>query len=270
MSWYVYIDDASSGPYDKEQLAAFLKPTHFVARVGTSAWVEASQDPDLALLFIAPPVPEEIVPMWYVTPKGKPQRGRFTPQALSNMLKKNSIGPDDLLRHESWSKGLPIRETQAWKRVSAGAQPEALMEEDWLVVTPETAAAAIQAPAQVAAAPQSAPSLKQRFTTFSFEWTPLNIGIIVAFMAMPLTGYMIYDNYWRGSDMEFRWKYGTASGECKADEGSRSICEMNASKCGCSEKASCGMASCDRYARFNNMGKYEWLKSGKKPPEVNK
>ncbi|MEK8023461.1 MAG: DUF4339 domain-containing protein [Candidatus Hydrogenedentota bacterium] len=253
MSWYVYIEDESHGPYDKEELKNFLKPTDFVAKVGTAAWMEATKDPELAALFIAPPVPADVDPMWYVTPKGKPQRGRFTPGALANMLKKNTLQPDDLVRHESWDRGVLLRESSAYRKItSGGVKPEELTEADWLASEP-----AKQQPAPSVATPAAsgaARSLRNRFR-MDFEWTPVTMGMVALVFLLPLLGFLGYEYGYRGSDMEFRAQYGEAQDECAKDDISRTICAESPGRCGCSEKGSCAMRECIKFASYNRVRK---------------
>lgn len=250
MSWYVYIDGASSGPYQKDELKNFLKPADYVARVGSTAWIEAALDPDLADLFPPEPAIVDPVPEWYVIPKGKPQRGLFTTQALANMIRKNTVSPDDLVRHQSWETGVPIRETRAYGRITKdNADAGEIRIEEWSAAT--STAAAPSTPA--AASGKKAFRDRIRLT---FEMTPAVWAILIVAALAPLVGYIGYQYFYRGSEMEFKMQYGTPAGECASDEKSKTICAHNASRCGCSEKGSCGMNCCVTYAKYNHLGKY--------------
>ncbi|MEK8023459.1 MAG: hypothetical protein AAB229_06570 [Candidatus Hydrogenedentota bacterium] len=241
MRWYLYRNDTVHGPYEKEELKTFLAPADKIARENTDAWTDASGDElleDIFTTFLQP------VLEWHVTPKGRPQRGPFAQSALLNLLKKKEIAPDDLLKHESWPKAVPLRDTRIYRYLKDDlVKLEDVPPDEWK-----------EAPRQKNTTAPVPPSGRKRRIKLDFELTTgrkIMIGLVVM---TPLIGFIGYDNFYRGSDIAFRIEHGTATGNCTTDEISKTICPKNPGKCGCNPKGDCSMPACEMYRKMQQQG----------------
>ncbi|MEK8023460.1 MAG: hypothetical protein AAB229_06575 [Candidatus Hydrogenedentota bacterium] len=244
MRWYLFRNETVHGPYEKEDLKSFLTATDQVAREGSDAWGEAQKDgalEDIFTTFIQPDLE------WYVTLKGKPTRGPFAQSALLNLLKKNEIGPNDSIRHTSWPKAVPLRETRIHKYMSdAAVRLEDVPPDEWKEA-PKVAGST--APVRPSGSASSAAGKKNKFK-LDIEWNAMSISIVIAALLLPLVGYMSYDSAYKGSDLELRIQYGKPAGDCRTDETSKNICGDRPLKCACKTKGDCGMPECARLGQI--------------------
>lgn len=245
MRWYLYRNDTVHGPYEKEELKAFLAGSDFVAKEGTDAWIEASKDLDLEDIFVTFIAPDL---EWFVTPKGKPTRGPFAQPALLNLLKRKEVGPDDAIKHASWPKAVPLRETRIYRFMTdPTVKLEDVPPDEWKNAPKQKGENAPPPPA-LAAKP-----LADRFR-IDFEMTTAKKIAIALVAILPVAGYGVYEYWYKGSDMAFRAQHGTPTGDCTKDEISKNICAEQPAKCGCQEKGSCTMSGCDMYAKLKHQG----------------
>lgn len=240
MRWYVYRGETVYGPYEKDQLAAFLTSDDLVLPEGEKEWVPAEAIPEIKEVlagFVSPRLE------WYLIPKGKPQRGPFTRTAVIKIIRRGEVAPTDSIQHESWPEAVPLEKTRIYHFAKdPNRDPNSLPEED-LVAAPRKKDEETPAPP------------KKRRIKFDFELTPGIIAAVCVLLLGPPVLWGGYQFYYRGSSLEAYHQYGTPSGDCTKDEASRKLCEKSSPKlCGCETKGSCGMSTCEMYAKIRRGG----------------
>ncbi len=179
MRWYLFKNETVYGPYVEEQLSAFLKSEDLVAREGTATWIKAVEDPDLAdaLSGIIQPAME-----WHIAPLHRARMGPLTRIAVENMIKRGELGPQDMIRHQSWQKDVPLGQTKLYHFLTT---PYVKIED----IPPEDL---IVAPRQVMAPGSPSPvSFRDKIVAtfpkvrFDFAVTPRVKAMIVAAVLLP-------------------------------------------------------------------------------------
>jgi hypothetical protein len=258
MNWFVFRDGQTYGPYDLVALGAFLVPDDQVCAEGSSTWVRAGDQPEFSVFFgAAPPAaakpgPGEPVPEldWFFGPAGKPERGPVSWDALKRMLDRSELTAKDAVRHSSWKAAHPLSNTKLFRLWKTDKVPLNLLPLDQIVREPDAIAAAVATVAPVTAAP---PGGGWRGRLADFRDTSWKVKALLVFLCfLPPVGYFGYKIYYQGSETDIHMRYGTPTGNCKADEVSNRICtEVSPGSCGCNPKGACGMPGCVYFGKVN-------------------
>jgi hypothetical protein len=248
MNWFVYRDNTAYGPYLFSQLASFLTRDDLVAAEGSDNWVKAGEEPRLAEIFEGY---LEAKLEWWVQPGGKPKRGPFTIHALVKILERSEIGPNDLIRHESWNEMHALGKTMLWEHwKTSGTKLETIPPEQ-LSSAPKASAAVVPKPPRSGAA-QVGGALRRMTADFEFDW---KMKLVVLLLALsPPLGYGYYQFWYRGSDAELLSGTGAAEGPCATDPTSQKICGQKPHLCGCGNKGECEMRPCVVYGKMKASG----------------
>lgn len=124
--WYAWVDDQMYGPYAPEQLSEFVQPTTKLCREGTEEWRAAKDFPELALLLSG--VPVELPPSigWVVRLAGtETVLGPFSKTRIMEMIEKDEIGSEDLVKHTDWDEWEAVGQTKLIAHPKAVARQEA-------------------------------------------------------------------------------------------------------------------------------------------------
>ncbi len=252
MNWYLFRNERIYGPYEIEQLAAFLNREDIVAREGAASWTSAGDDPMLDDLFNGAYQPKL---EWFITRQGLPTRGPFTLYALKKIFERSEIGPDDLVRHETWTAEARFGDTKLHRLLTTPGLRLDQITPDMIDVTPRRKSSSAPPPAPT---PEQQKGLMARLPKANFEITP-TVAVLAALLVLgPIGIYYWYTTVYMTSDAHF---YSTHGGKpegpccpgCTAETYCR-ICSERPDLCTCNEPGGCKVYACRVYRMMQNPG----------------
>jgi hypothetical protein len=244
--WFVYIDNKVYGPYSPEQLSPFLRPETLVTRAGAEQWISATQDPLLKDVLDGK-ISARLE--WYVTRAGKPERGPLGHDALIAMIERHELELRDLIRHESWKESVALGQSRLYAKWKDPAMDLDELSPSLVTHSPRHIAPDSPAP------PTSKIARARAALPRGGGWIlGAAIAAIVAY-----GGYLASQPSTLPSGSPqgvpaVQACGGPASSECDHDSVSRCICKDVPAYCGCAEKGSCGMPSCEAYVKNRDLG----------------